>query len=101
MTARKRTNLWPVGQSGNPAGRPQGSKHRLAESFIAAPYADWNEHGVAAIEKVRQERPADYLKIIASIIPKELHVKEQSLEDERRGIVRDDRCGPEPHAGET
>jgi hypothetical protein len=40
-----------------------------------------SEHGVTAIEKVRQERPADYLKIIASIIPKELHVKEQSLED--------------------
>jgi hypothetical protein len=59
----------------------KGSKHRLAESFIAALYADWNEHGVAAIEKVRLERPADYLKIIASIIPKELHVKEQSLED--------------------
>jgi hypothetical protein len=27
------------------------------------------------------ERPADCLKLIASIIPKELHVKEQSLED--------------------
>jgi hypothetical protein len=36
---------------------------------------------VAAIEKVRLGRPADYLKIIASIIPKEVNVRERSLED--------------------
>jgi len=36
---------------------------------------------VAAIEKVRLGRPADYLKIIASIIPKEGNVRERSLED--------------------
>jgi hypothetical protein len=49
--------------------------------MVASLYADWCEHGVAAIEKVRQERPADYLKIIASIIPKEVHVGERSFED--------------------
>jgi hypothetical protein len=36
---------------------------------------------VTAIERVLQERPADYLKIIASIIPKEVYVGERSLED--------------------
>ena len=36
---------------------------------------------MAAIEKVRLGRPADYLKIIASIIPKEGNVRERSLED--------------------
>ena len=35
---------------------------------------------MAAIEKVRLGRPADCLKIIASIIPKEVNVRECSLE---------------------
>jgi hypothetical protein len=49
--------------------RAGDSRQHLAESMMASLYADWCKHGVAAIEKVRQERPADYLKIIASIIP--------------------------------
>jgi hypothetical protein len=61
--------------------RAGDSRQRLAETMVASLYADWCEHGVTAIEKVRQERPADYLKIIASIIPKEVHVRERSLED--------------------
>jgi hypothetical protein len=58
--------------------RTGDSRHCLAESLVASLYADWCEHGVTAIEKVRQERPVDYLKIIASIIPKEVHVGERS-----------------------
>jgi hypothetical protein len=51
----------------------------------------WRNHGGIAlcrlvrawraIEKVRRERPADYLKIIASIIPKDVHVRGRGLED--------------------
>lgn len=72
---------WQPGQSPNPAGRPKGSRNKLSESFLAAMSDDFEQHGVEVIEKVRIERPQDYLKIIASIVPKEFLVKEQSLED--------------------
>jgi predicted house-cleaning noncanonical NTP pyrophosphatase (MazG superfamily) len=72
-----RENLNTVLKNDGPTRR-----HRLAESFIAELHTDWSEDGVAAIEKVRQERLADYLKIIASLIPKEVHIKE-NLEDVR------------------
>ena len=36
---------------------------------------------VSAIEAVRIERPVDYLKTIASIVPKELNVSASSLDD--------------------
>ncbi len=36
---------------------------------------DWEEHGAAVIKAVRAERPQDYLKVVASILPKELNVK--------------------------
>jgi hypothetical protein len=61
------------GASGNPNGRPKGSRNKLGEAFVSALLEDWEKHGIAAIEKVRDEKPADYLKVVASVIPKEVH----------------------------
>ena len=55
-------------------GRKKGSRNKLGEKFIADLYDDWQEHGVAAIQVVRAERPQDYLKVIAGILPKTLDV---------------------------
>ena len=67
--------------SGNSGGgRPRGSRAKLGEEFIADLYAAWLVHGAATIEKVRAARPADYLKVIASILPKDLNVKESAVE---------------------
>jgi hypothetical protein len=67
--------------TGNRLGRPKGSKHALSEEFIAALCEDFKQHGTAVIEKVRDEKPADYLRVIASIIPKEIAVNPNPLED--------------------
>jgi hypothetical protein len=73
---------WQPGQSGNPAGRPKGSRNKLSEAFVADLYLDWNQNGVAAIARVRQERPWDYVRIVASLVPKQLDVAQsESLDD--------------------
>ena len=64
---------WQPGQSGNPKGRPKGSKNKLGEDFIKDVLGDWQEQGRAVIEKVREERPADYLKVVASLIPRDIN----------------------------
>lgn len=69
------------GEIRNPLGRPKGSRNKLSEEFIAAMCADFEAHGTKAIETVRTERPQDYLKVIASIVPKEFHVKDATLGD--------------------
>ena len=81
-TSRKHSGLipWQPGQSGNPAGRPRGSRNKLGEAFIAALEADFNEKGVEAIRKVREDRPHEYLKVIAGIIPKEFTIADKSMD---------------------
>lgn len=70
-----------AGQSGNPAGRPKGSRNKLGEDFISALQADFTENGKQAIETVRKDRPHEYLKVIAGILPKELNVTTTRVEE--------------------
>jgi hypothetical protein len=72
---------WKPGVSPNPAGRPKGSRNKLGEEFVSALLADFNEHGPAVIENVRAEQPAQYLKVIAAVIPKEVNVSVGQLEE--------------------
>ena len=53
-------------------GRPLGARNKLGEAFIEALHEDFQEHGVAAIQTVRSEKPDQYLKVIASLVPKEM-----------------------------
>src|SRR5262245_59226905 len=62
------------GQSGNPNGRPKGSRNKLSEAFLQALSADFNDHGTAVIEKVRAEKAHEYLKIVALLVPKQVEL---------------------------
>lgn len=68
------------GQSGNPAGRPKGARNRLGEAFVQALANDFDKHGVVAIETVRAERPHEYLKVVASLLPKQVEIKEGAFD---------------------
>src|SRR5262249_61069734 len=72
---------WKPGQSGNPAGRKPGDRNKFGTHFISDFYADWVQHGAAAIEKLRLESSKDYVKVAASLLPRELHVKAASIVD--------------------
>ena len=56
-------------------GRPKGSRPKLAEAFIHALHNDFVDHGVAAIEHVRTNDPTAYVKVVASILPKEFKIE--------------------------
>jgi hypothetical protein len=69
---KQKPQLFKPGQSGNPAGRPKGARSKLGEEFLKALLADFEKHGVVAVESVRTDKPDQYLKVIASILPKEI-----------------------------
>lgn len=79
-TEAKQSNLKPFkpGQSGNPAGRPKGARSKLGEDFLKALVDDFNGenegviNGIGAIRKMRVDSPDQYVKVVASLLPKEL-----------------------------
>ena len=74
---------------GNKGGRPKGSRDKLGRAFIEALSADFDEHGEAVIAAVRNERPHEYMKVVASILPKEIEVRHavDELNDEELQVA--------------
>ena len=72
---------WKPGQSGNPAGKPKGSRTKLGEAFIEALHASFEKHGPVTIETVRVEKPDQYLKVIASLLPKDVNLNVNNADD--------------------
>ena len=69
-------------------GRKPGSRNKLGEAFIEALSADFEQHGEAVIAAVRIEKPNQYLKVIASILPKEI-AAQVTHHDENLRILSD------------
>jgi|ERR1041385_8344578 hypothetical protein len=75
---------WPKGTSGNLAGRPVGSRNRasLNARFIEDLAKDWEEHGAESIRIMRMERPGEYVKCVASILPRAVSITtEQAIQE--------------------
>ena len=99
-------------------GRPLGARNKLGEAFIEALHESFIEHGATAIQTVIDEKPEQYLKVIASLCPKDLNLTvnndaENMSDDEIRDRIRrlasrlapfvggigDADCGSEAQAG--
>ena len=78
--------------SGNPGGSLEATRRAFNKDFLLALTADFKKHGASAIEKVRKEQPAAYMKICALLVPREMRVEHtggvKSMTDEEleRGI---------------
>ena len=69
--------------AGNTLARPgsrKGARNRLQGNFVAALSEHFEEIGSAAIDIVFKESPKDYLKIIASVLPREFILEDGRLE---------------------
>lgn len=69
-----------AGNSGN-GGRPKGSRNKLGEAFIADLHEDWSENGKAALVACRTENPAAYVKVVASLLPKDVNINVTAINE--------------------
>jgi hypothetical protein len=60
-------------------GRAKGVRNRLSHTFLEALQKDFAEHGEEAIKICRIERPSEYVKIVAGLMPKELDITNNTL----------------------
>lgn len=65
---------WKPGQSGNPKGRAKGSRNKLTEAFLSDFLGAWDEHGKTALLEVAQKDPSTFVRVAASLMPKEMKV---------------------------
>ena len=63
--------------TGNDKGRPKGSRNKLGEAFIADVFAKWTEHGAGALDALIERDPGGFVRVVASLMPKEMIVKDE------------------------
>jgi len=76
-TAHLEPTQFKVGES---KGRPHNSRNRLQGSFLRELANDFDKYGRGAIMRAREEDPLGYVRVVASLMPKELEFK-RPLED--------------------
>ena len=62
-------------------GRRKGSRDRIATVLLEEIAKDFEEHGAEAIKIARVERPVEYLRVVASLLPKEFEITDNRLKD--------------------
>jgi hypothetical protein len=86
-------------------GRPKGSRNRLGEQFIADLADVWQKHGATALERCAIEEPAQFCRVVASLLPKqaELNVDVSVMADVTSVLqafrVASDLLGVDPASG--
>ena len=72
--------MWPPGVSGNPNGRPVGSRTVFGQSFLKDLASVWAERGRAAMEKTAIDQPGVFFATCARLIGPEVKLTiEQTL----------------------
>jgi hypothetical protein len=76
---------WKPRESGNPAGRPKGSRDQITKAFLDDIAADWQAHGAEALQRAREERPVEYCRLVDGLVLGVGEVNtEEGAEDGRR-----------------
>ncbi|OAP35817.1 hypothetical protein AU381_16660 [Sinorhizobium glycinis] len=67
-------------RSGTPMG-PARWRGQLGSTFLDAVRADFAAHGVGVIARIRAEKPETYLKLVASLLPKDLNAAAGGMDE--------------------
>jgi hypothetical protein len=66
------------GVSGNPNGRPTAARQRFTQSFLTDLASTWQKQGKPCLDKLAKTDPATFVRVCASLIPKEVKLEASS-----------------------
>jgi len=72
---------WKPGESGNPLGKRAGTRDKVTAAFLTKLDTAWRKYGTEAMEKTARERPADFCKLVASLLPRDQNLRVASDSD--------------------
>jgi hypothetical protein len=72
-------NRFLPGNDGHGGGRPAGARTRLATKFLWDLLKEWEEHGPGVLRICRIEKPVEFMKVVASTLPKEFALETGAL----------------------
>ena len=68
------------GNAGGP-GRPKGARNKLSEDFISDVQESWKENGAEALKTMKDEDNSSYVKMVASLVPKDYNINVNDMAD--------------------
>src|SRR5262249_25671726 len=70
----KYPNRWPSGVSGNPNGRPVGSRTAFSGAFMRDLAEGWAEHGKDTMLRTARSSPETFFATCARLLPKDVEL---------------------------
>ena len=70
VTKVSKATQWKPGVSGNPAGKPIGTRHAFSQGFIRDFALVWQEEGLQAVRKVARKSPESFVAFAAKFRPR-------------------------------
>lgn len=64
-----------AGNNANPGGKPVNARNAITKRFLDALAKDFDENGDRAIRSARTSDPMGYVRVVASLLPKEFVVE--------------------------
>ena len=91
-TPKRHPNLkepWKPGQSGNPAGRPKGSRNKINDYFLRDLQALWEESGDTILRQTAASKPEVIVKAMVALLPKQVETSDplEHITDEELTII--------------
>jgi hypothetical protein len=97
LPARTERGTWVKGApSPWPAGRGKNTPNKFSKKFLVSLAASWEQHGDAVLAEVRERDAVQYLRICASLIPRQIAITTETRpitelsEQELIGIIVED-----------